>query len=319
MQLIKAFAALFTTKRININADNSDRNLAIAIGQVNATPSRSYDFGTNPTGSTRLINADGQFKILSGAPTITQPFYGSNLKIELNGTTGTVKTGGVFAINCYSQITGSGHTVDRNVGISVLADCGSNLAGTTVTTNTAIEAIGLASRGTTTVTTANAIVVTCPNHGTIRKGIQISAEGTTGLGVGTNNIAFENLGTSRFVGVATFVNSPTFVDGFVAQANSVCSGLLFTNGRRGALRIVTSNYTVNSSDETIVVNATSGAITITMPNASTSIGGKFTIIKNDSSPNAVTVTPVNASSRTLATQYSFVSCICDGTTWLATS
>jgi hypothetical protein len=323
MNIYRSFFNLFTTLKININSSNSDRNLAIAIGEV--TAGRSYDLTANPSGSFRALNLDPQVKILSGAPAITRPLYGANLKIELNGTgaangnLATNKTGGVFAINCYSLITGSGHAVDKNVGMSALADCGSNLAGTTVTENTSLEVFGVTSRGSTVITNARSQTIYPPNHGANRRGLLIAAEGTTGLAVGANNISFENLGTSRFVGVATFVSNPIFVDGFVAQANSVCSSLLFTNGRRGALRSVSSNYNIASTDEAIVANATTGAITITMPNAPASVGGKFTIIKGDASGNTVTVTPINGSTRVLSSQYSFVSCVCDGTTWIAIS
>lgn len=207
MSIVRSFFNLFTTRKININSSDSARNLAIAIGEVAA--GRSYDLTANPTGSFRALNLDPQVKILSGAPTITRPLYGANLKIELNGTTDTVKTGGVFAINCYGLITGAGHTVDKNVGISVVADCGSNLLGTTVTENTSLEVFGVSSRGSTVITNSRSQTITPPNHGATRRGLLINAEQVTGLAVGADNIAFENLGTSRFVGLAQFVGGLT--------------------------------------------------------------------------------------------------------------
>jgi hypothetical protein len=222
MNIIKSFFDLFTTRKININASDSPRNLAIAIGEV--ATGRSYDLTVNPTGSFRALNLDPQIKILSGAPVISQPLYGANLKLELNGTTGTSKTGGVAAINCYSLITGSGHTVDKNVGMSALADVGGSLIGTTVTNNTALEIIGVASKGTTTITNAFGAVVTCPNHGTTRRGLLINAEQVTGLAVGANNIAFENLGTSRFAGSCTFNGLATF-NSSIVSTNSITASL----------------------------------------------------------------------------------------------
>lgn len=125
------------------------------------------------------------------------------------------------------------------------------------------------------------------------------------------------LTTSRFEGIATFVLNPIFVDGFIAQTNSVCQSLLFTNGLRGAFRNVSANYTVISTDEVVAVNSTAASRVITLPNTVSSIGSKFTIIKADSSINTITVTPVNASTVVLTTQYQSVSVVADGVTWIA--
>lgn len=200
MNIFRAFSYLFNTRKININSSDSIRNFALSVGE----PGKSYDLTSNLPGSSRAVNVDPLFRIMSGAPAITQPLYGSNLKVELNGTTGTSKTGGLFAVNCYSLISGSGHTVDKNVGLSVLGDCGSNLAGTTVTENTSLEVFGIASRGSTTITNARSQTIYPPNHGANRRGLFIAAEGTTGLAVGDLNTSFENRGRSIFGNEAIF-------------------------------------------------------------------------------------------------------------------
>jgi hypothetical protein len=226
--LLNPYESLFNTKKINVNASDSPRNLVAAFGEAIAT--RSYDLTANPTGSFRGINVDPLVKILSGAPAITQPLYGANLKVELNGTTGTGnKTGGVFAINAYSLVSGSGHTVDKNVGVSTLADVGGGLTGTTITENTSLEVVGVGTKGTTTITNARSQNIVCPNHGANRRGLLIQAEQITGLAVGVNNRSFENLGTSNFVGQAIF-NSQTIFNGvgtFNAQINGT-GGMSFT-------------------------------------------------------------------------------------------
>jgi hypothetical protein len=226
--LLNPYESLLTTKKINVNSSESPRNLVAAFGEAIAL--RSYDLTANPTGSFRGINVDPLIRILSGAPAITQPLYGSNLKVELNGTTGTGnKTGGVAAINAYSLISGSGHTVDKNVGISVLADVGGGLTGTTIADNTSLEVIGVGTKGTTVITNARSLNVISPNHGTNRRGLLIQAEQITGLAVGVNNRSFENLGTSNFVGQAIF-NSQTIFNGvgtFNSQINGT-GGMSFT-------------------------------------------------------------------------------------------
>lgn len=56
-----------------------------------------------------------------------------------------------------------------------------------------------------------------------------------------------------------------------------------------AITTVTSNYTAFSLDETILVNASAGAVTITLPYGGASQGKKFNIKKIDSSNNSVII------------------------------
>lgn len=83
----------------------------------------------------------------------------------------------------------------------------------------------------------------------------------------------------------------------------------------------TSTYTATINDRTITVNATSGAITINLPQASTATNVELFIIKTDSSANAVTVdgysseTINGATTQALTTQYQKIVIVCDGSTW----
>jgi hypothetical protein len=226
MRIIKNFYDKFFTKKLNVNASDSARNLTAAIAE--AATAYKYSIDTNPSGSFRALNVDPLVEIVTGAPTISRPLYGSNLKVELNGTTGTIKTGGVFAINAYSLISGAGHTVDKNAGISVLADVGNNLSGTIVNNNFSLEVNGVAARTNTVITNARSVVINCPNHGTTRRGLLIGAEGTTGLAVGSNNRSFENLGTSNLVG------------------NVSCGGALTVASTLGVTSTITTNTLVVS-------------------------------------------------------------------------
>jgi hypothetical protein len=232
MRIIKNFYDKFFTKKLNVNASDSARNLTAAVAE--AATAYKYSIDTNPSGSFRALNVDPLVEIVTGAPTISQPLYGSNLKVELNGTTGTIKTGGVFAVNAYSLISGAGHTVDKNAGISVLADVGNNLSGTIVNNNFSLEVNGVAARTNTVITNARSVVVNCPNHGTTRRGLLIGAEGTTGLAVGINNVSFENLGTSRFVGKITVLNESSF------SALVTAASILVTNAFRLNTSVPTS-------------------------------------------------------------------------------
>ncbi len=59
----------------------------------------------------------------------------------------------------------------------------------------------------------------------------------------------------------------------------------------GTLRTVTANYTVVASDSTVLVDATAGAVAITLPTASSVAGMKLRVSKIDASANAVTFVP----------------------------
>ena len=85
---------------------------------------------------------------------------------------------------------------------------------------------------------------------------------------------------------------------------------------------VTTTYSVGTSDEIILANATSAAFTVTLPAANAQAGRKVLIIKTDSSANAVTVsragsdTIEGSTTKSLASQYNKIGLISDGTsTW----
>ena len=83
----------------------------------------------------------------------------------------------------------------------------------------------------------------------------------------------------------------------------------------------TANYTATSDDYTIICNATSGDITITLPTASTSTRRTYHIKKIDSSVNTVTIdgdsaeTIDDAATQTLNNQYDSITIQSDGTEW----
>lgn len=85
----------------------------------------------------------------------------------------------------------------------------------------------------------------------------------------------------------------------------------------------TTTYTITSSDDVILADATSGAFTISLP---TAVGWtkRITILKIDSSTNAVTVGTTSSqtisgqSTRILAAQFSGVTLVSDNANWRTT-
>ena len=84
-------------------------------------------------------------------------------------------------------------------------------------------------------------------------------------------------------------------------------------------RTVTASTTLTTADALALVDATAGAVTVTLPNVVTFIGRTFTVKKVDASANVVTVGSVanidGAATYPLAAQYDTVTVCSDGATW----
>lgn len=88
----------------------------------------------------------------------------------------------------------------------------------------------------------------------------------------------------------------------------------------GAVRSITASGTVAATDHVILADATGGAITVTLPAAATSGGMLLTIKKTDNANNVVadanaSETIDGATTKTIATQYGFLTLACDATGW----
>lgn len=82
-----------------------------------------------------------------------------------------------------------------------------------------------------------------------------------------------------------------------------------------------SNLTLTSDNDIVLVNASSSSLTIALPSATTVSGKAFTVKKIDSSSNTVTVQPQTgqtidgSSSKILSVQYEFLTIVSDGSNW----
>ena len=88
-----------------------------------------------------------------------------------------------------------------------------------------------------------------------------------------------------------------------------------------AFRSVTASATALATDYLILVDATAGAVTVTLPAASGARGALIVVKKTDASANAVTVdadgaeTIDGAATTALPAQYDAVTVACDGSQW----
>ena len=86
-----------------------------------------------------------------------------------------------------------------------------------------------------------------------------------------------------------------------------------------------TNYSISATDSFIAGNATSGAITITLPNAAGIIGREYTIKKIDASSNTVTIDPYGTQTidgkgmLILGARWDYGTVVSDGVNWLVTS
>lgn len=88
-----------------------------------------------------------------------------------------------------------------------------------------------------------------------------------------------------------------------------------------AITTVTGNYTITDADSTVLCDATSGSMTITLPSAAQSPSRFFNIKKIDATNNTVSITPAGAetidgdTSKTIGLQWVNVVVHSDGTNW----
>jgi len=124
--------------------------------------------------------------------------------------------------------------------------------------------------------------------------------GTTTLGQGALLI------TNGNVGIGTWVPS--------SSLNIIGSIGVVTVSKSG-------NYTAGASDHVILVSASGGAVTITLPAAASSSGRIYQIKKTDASANALTIKGNaaeiidSANTVSTSTQFQSYTLVCDGTQW----
>lgn len=115
------------------------------------------------------------------------------------------------------------------------------------------------------------------------------------------------------------IEPPSFVEENPAKGRWFASLFKWFNETSKTVN-VTAAYTVAADVYWVRVNATGGAVTVTLPLSANNWRRPIGVIKTDSSGNAVTVARsgsdvINgATSQSLASQYSVMEAIADGTT-----
>lgn len=152
-----------------------------------------------------------------------------------------------------------------------------------------------------------------------RWSLQADSTSESGSNVGTD------FRINRYSDAGAFVATPLYIQrstGFVGVATTSANSTFHANGSFAtALTSKTASYVAASTDHTILVNATSGTATITLPTAVSKTGRQYIVKKTDSSGNAVTVATTSSqtidgsTTFSLSLQNKFVQVISDGANW----
>ena len=100
---------------------------------------------------------------------------------------------------------------------------------------------------------------------------------------------------------------------------------LTVNGFNKALTTKTANYTVTLTDCTVLANAATGNVTITLPTSVGATGRTYAVKKIDSSANVVTIATTSSqtidsfTTEVLARQFDAVQVQSDGSNWFIIS
>ncbi|WP_028788050.1 hypothetical protein [Terrimonas ferruginea] len=130
-------------------------------------------------------------------------------------------------------------------------------------------------------------------------------------------------GAQNFSGSKHFADSLTAAKTVLVGNNGAANSTMQVDGSLAlAIRTVTGNYTINATDNTVLANTSSGAITISLPAASGIAGRIYTIKKigNGGIDNQLTITPTSAtidggSNYVIYNDWTYVTLQTDGSNW----
>lgn len=315
---------------INISSKGTS-NVNLQIGGTNrySISNQSHIFltGTSSTASTARFS------------------YAGGSDVELTASTEAPSV--YFNLGQTRQHSTGALTLQRDFRVSPSTH--SFVGASTLTSAAAFSVDGPANGGTNaTITNSSAIHVPTSAVTNVTNSYGLSIAATTGA---TNNYA--GIFTGGNVGIGTsspdanaILDVVSTTKAFMpprmttAQKNAVASptagmvvydtdmkGISFYNGTAWTttnnknVATKTANYTALQSDDVIRGDATSGAITITLPTAVGNTGEVFHIKKIDSSVNAVTIATTSsqtidgALTQTLGVQYKNLTVVSNGSGW----
>lgn len=267
-------------------------NVALA---KNASDQLTYA-GTAVLSNAGVLLSTG-FPTLSGD--VTTP--GASLATTVAKIAGTTVSGTTGSGNV---VFSAGPTLSGTVNLSGLT------ASQAVFTDASKNLVSNAISGSGNVVMSSSPTITTPTIASILSGTGTFTPNTTGT------ITVPN-GTDTLV---TLTGSQTLTTKTLTQPNLTTPTI---NGQRPKFITKTANYTLTNSDQGIFGDASGGTFTLTLPTAVGNVNQLYTLVKNDSSGNAVqiattssqTINGAAASTYNLSTQYQGITLWSDGTEW----
>lgn len=301
---------------IDMVVNNSDNSFLVLTNRTGVAVNINNDTGA--TASNRIITGTGSFLTLDNNASIMLAYSNANSRWMVVGGTG----GGNASVNLTAgeNITagqalyvsnGTGSDSGRTAGRVYLLD---------PTNDDRVEFLGFAAN---TATTGNTVRVQTIgglsglSGLTIGKPIYASVSAAGAIQVTAPQAANQWIIP---VGIATSATTATINGAGSATAVKITSSVL--EGLYTDVQTYSSNSTMTNANSVALVSASGGAVTITIPSASSpsNKGKVFNIKKTDSSANGVIISPVagtidGSATKTLAFQYDSLMLVSDGSNY----
>jgi len=282
-----------STKRLGVGTNSPGTTVDVA-GTLNASGATTFGSGLTVTGATTT----NSLTVTTSATIGTTLGVTGNLSVNTNKFTVEAATGNTAiagTLNVTGASTLSAVTVSGAASLNTLTTSGLATLQSLTVTNAATFASTLAVTGNFSVNTNKLIVDASTGNTTIA--------GTLGVtGATTLSSTLAVTGAATFTGNLTvdtntlFVNAATHKVGI--GTTSPTTNLSVNGGMSIKVATKTANYTATASDYAILVDATSGAKTISLPAASSVPGQVYHIKKTDASANAVTIAAYSQTTNT---------------------
>jgi hypothetical protein len=310
------------------------QGVSLTIDSINNTPvgniTPSTGAFTNLTitgntviGLTGYLYGNGSGANVTASPTIPVANVTGAVANTVNVIAGTgLSGGGALTGNVTLNIANTAVTAGSYTYASFTVNAQGQLtaasSGTAPVTSVSGTAGQIASTGgTTPVLSLVATTVTAASYGNASTVATFTVDAYGRLTAAANaSIAISNTQVSGLGTISTQnANNVTITGGSISNVS------LSNVSINTSIVTKSANYTAAAADDTILANASTGVVTITLPTAVGVAGKVYTVKKIDSSANAVTVATTSSqtidgvTTYSLANQYGGVNVQSDGSNW----
>jgi hypothetical protein len=308
----------------NFSATNPIAKLDVRGAVRGGTPHANEINGTSAIGTNSVAfgttnRASGANSVLLGGSNISTGAFSAALGF-LNTVSGasSIALGSINTVaqpNSYAigTLLNTGSTHEMVIGFTNATMTGS------ATTDVGSDVAFAVGNGFSNTNRSNAM--TLVKNGNVGFGLSGNNKPTERIDIGTDNGASRGTGLGsiriRAINTAAYTGDNT-MKVVVADTNGILKTVPNTLTNTSIIK-TTANYTVLATDFTILVNATGGGVTVTLPAVATNTGRVLVIRKTDETANLVTFsTPIKISETTSFTTLNLNATIriqSDGTNW----